>query len=62
MDFIIKNVACKLRDITATKLKNREINIVINVDYALGTIRLLHKIVFRTRAVVQRSLKKSGKP
>lgn len=60
MCFIIKSVACKVQGITATKLKNREINIVINGEYPLGTIRLLPKIVFRTLAMVQRLLKKSG--
>lgn len=58
MDFIIKTVECKLQGITATKLKNGEISIVINADYPLGTIRLLHKIMFKTQAVMQRLLKK----
>lgn len=62
MGFITKTVACKVQGLTATKLKNTEISIAINADYPLGTIRLLPKIMFRTRAVVQRLLKKSGKP
>lgn len=57
MDFIIKSVACKLQGITATKLKDREISIVINADCPLGTIKFLHKIMFRTQSVRQRLLK-----
>lgn len=57
MDFIIKSVACKLQGITATKLKNRVISIVINAEYPLGIIKFLHKVIFRTQSVRQRSLK-----
>lgn len=57
-----KTVACKVQGITAAKMKNMEISIAINADYPLGKIKLLPKIMFRTQAVVQRLLKKSGNP